>query len=89
MKKNVAPWIGSAVAIFTSLIVISTMSLKKSRVEVCMEFNGRTECRTASGRNQEQAQRTAIENACAILASGMTDSMACGRTPPQSVKVLK
>lgn len=89
MNKKVAPFIGAAVAIFVSLLVITTSSLKKSRVEACVEFNGRTECRTAAGRNQEQALRTAVENACALLASGMTDTMACGRTEPKSVKVLK
>jgi hypothetical protein len=88
MKKNVSVWIGSAIAIFTSLLVISTLALKKVRVEACIEFNGRTECRTASGRNEEQALRTAVQAACAVLASGMTDSMECDRTPPKSVRRL-
>lgn len=51
-----------------------------------MEFQGRSECRTAAGPTEQQALRTAIENACALIASGMTDSMACDRTPPKSVR---
>jgi hypothetical protein len=54
--------------------------------EVCIEFDGRTQCRTAKGPTIEEATRTASDNACALLASGMTDSMRCGRTPPKSVK---
>jgi hypothetical protein len=58
-------------------------------VEVCMEFNGRTNCRTASGSTQEFALRTATSNACAEIASGVTDSIGCERTPPKKVTWLK
>jgi hypothetical protein len=32
-----------------------------------------------------QARTSAINNTCALLASGVTDSMACERTPPSSL----
>jgi hypothetical protein len=51
-----------------------------------MTFNGRTACRTAGASTEAQALRTATENACAQIASGVTDSMACENTPPGSVK---
>jgi hypothetical protein len=35
-----------------------------------------------------QARRTAQENACAFISSGVTDSMQCGNTQPISVKWL-
>ena len=50
--------------------------------EVCIEFGGRTECRTARGANVEEAQRTATGVACTFLASGMTDSITCGNQIP-------
>ena len=54
---------------------------------VCMEYRGKSQCRTATGPDAEQCIRTATDNACAFLSSGMTDSMACGRTRPVSVDV--
>jgi hypothetical protein len=67
----------------------STASLAKHRVEVCMEFNGATSCRTASGSTEEFALRTATNNACATIASGVTDSIACDQATPKKVTWLK
>jgi hypothetical protein len=88
MFKKPAFWIVAAIAAFTAFLVAGSLSQSKVRVEACVEFRGRTECRTASGPSEEQAQRTAVQTACAVLASGMTDSMDCDRTPPKSVKRL-
>ena len=73
---------------FMAVLIYSTMGLKRHRVEVCITFQGRTSCRTAAAATREQALRTATDNACALLASGMSDSMACSGTPPKSVKWL-
>lgn len=81
-------WIALAVGGFVAWLISSTMGQSKFRVEVCMEFQGRSSCRVAAGPNEEQALRTATENACALIASGMTDSMACDRTPPKSIRWL-
>ncbi len=51
-----------------------------------MEFNGRSRCATAAAPTEQQAIQTATDNACAFLASGRDQSMACSRTPPQSVR---
>jgi hypothetical protein len=74
--------------VFIGLLVYLTLGQKHYRVEVCVAYLGRTECRTASAATKQQAQRTATENACALIASGMTDSIACANTPPASVKWL-
>ncbi len=73
---------------FLGLLVYLTIGGKHYRVEVCMAYQGRTSCRTASAATKQQALRTASENACALIASGMTDSMACGASQPTSVKWL-
>jgi hypothetical protein len=68
------------------LIVLAVRSSFKHTCEVCVAFDGRTECRSASGRTPEEATRTAIDNACAFVASGMTDTVACTTgTAPTSV----
>jgi hypothetical protein len=73
-------------AALIGLIVYSTMSsLGGQRVEVCVQFNGNSACRTASGSTKEFALRTATSNACAQIASGVTDSMACERSEPTKV----
>ena len=66
-------------------IVYSTLRPAKFSCEVCMEFQGRVACRTASGNTREEVTRTAMDNACAQISSGMTDSIACSQTPPKSV----
>jgi hypothetical protein len=74
---------------FLGLLVYLTLGQKHYRVEVCMEYLGRKDCRISSAATKQQAQRTATENACGVIASGMTDSMACANTPPVSVKWLE
>ena len=88
MKKPVV--IGIVFVLFIlGVIVYSTMNLATHRVEVCMQFNGQTNCRTASGASAEFARRTAISNACATIASGVTESMACEGSTPTRINVLK
>ena len=70
---------------FLAIMWTSTRNLSAYRVEVCMEYQGRSACRTAAGATREQAERTARDNACALIASGMTDSIACQNTQPKSV----
>jgi len=71
------------------VIIYSTLNLAKYRVEVCMTFNGQSQCRTASADTEEHALHTATTNACATIASGVTDSMACEHATPQSIRWLK
>ncbi len=61
---------------------------RKNRVEVCMEFRGRTECKIASGSTKDAAVRTAGDAACSLIASGMTDTMQCSHSAPKSVRWL-
>ena len=77
------------VLIVLGALLYSTMNLAKFRVEVCMSFNGRTDCRTASADTEEHALRSATSNACGLIASGVTDSLACEHSPPTSVRWLK
>jgi len=88
MKKS-GLWIAIAVIAFMGLVVYSTLGMRKHRVEVCMEFNGQTSCRTAAGETVDRARRAAIDNACATIASGVGDSIACQNRPPVSEKQLE
>ncbi len=88
MKKT-ALAVAAFVLAVIGLLVYSSLGLRKHRVEVCVSFQGRTNCRVASGATRQQAVRAATDNACALLASGMTESMACTSAPPVSVKWLE
>ena len=54
--------------------------------EVCMQYKGRSQCRTVAAATAEMARDGAIQNACAFLSGGVTDSMACHREAPASEK---
>ena len=87
MKKSVVLVI-LFIAVFVALLVYSTMGNRRFRCQVCMTFQGRSSCRIAAASSKEQALRTATENACALISSGVTDSIACGNTRPDSVQWL-
>jgi len=83
-KKTV--WIAVAFAVVFLLFVVSTtFQGDRVGVEVCMVFHGQRDCRKAQAKDRQQALRTAITNACAQLAGGVTDTGQCENTPPESV----
>jgi hypothetical protein len=84
-------WLMLGILLFVGLIAVMTYLMldeRQHRVEVCMSFNGRQNCSTASGPTQDEALRTATHAACTLIAAGVTDSMACERGDPVSVKWL-
>ncbi len=76
------------VLLFIGLLFYLTIGGRKHRVEVCMTYRRITNCATASAATSQQAIRTATENACATIANGMTESIECSSTPPDSTKFL-
>ena len=87
MKKTV--WLAILfVVVVIGFVVYSTLGTGRVRCEVCVTYQGRSACRTASAQSREQARRTATENACAQIASGVTESNQCENTPPDSVRWL-
>lgn len=88
MKKPVLAGMLIAAAVL-AIMVYSSLNLTRHRVEVCMEFKGKTNCKIASGATEQDAIRTAVTNACAEIAFGVTDTMNCGRAEPARLTVLK
>jgi hypothetical protein len=85
MSKTVLVSLLFGLAVLATL-VWSTLGLRAYTCEVCMTFSGRTNCAKASGTSREEALRTATDTACAPITSGMTESIQCSNTPPDSVK---
>lgn len=67
-------------------IAAGSMSVADHSCEVCMTYQGRSQCRTVAAATIELARDGAIQNACAFLSGGVTDSMACHREKPDSEK---
>lgn len=85
MKKSV--WLGILfLLIVVGFVVYSTLNTGRIRCEVCITFRGNHACRIAAAGTRELAERTATENACAQISSGVTDSNQCHNTPPDSVR---
>lgn len=85
-------WIALGAVLFIAFLGVMTYLMlghRKNRVEVCMSFQGRTNCSTAAGETRDEAVRTATQAACTIIASGVTDSQACERSQPVSVRWLE
>ena len=89
MSRTAKMVVAGAFLLFLGVVVYSSLHLGQVTVEVCIEFKGQRACGTAAAPSEEEAIRTAADNACALIASGMTDSIACSRTPPRSLRRLK
>lgn len=87
MKKTVLLAIAFGLLVL-GMLVYTSMGTAKYRVEICITFRGSQACRTASGPTEQAALRTATENACAQISSGVTDSNQCQNTPPDRVRWL-
>lgn len=74
----------SFAAVLAALVLYASSGLSGHTCEVCIDYGGQRACRKADGKTKEEALRTATDTACAVLASGMTESLKCGRTPPTS-----
>jgi hypothetical protein len=76
-------WLALAVLVLVGgVVVTSSLTVGGVRCEVCVPFGGQEVCRTVDGASEAEARAAAQTNACALLASGVTATMACERTPP-------
>ena len=72
----------AALFAFMGFVVWRTFHLQGVRCEVCITYNGLSQCRTVEGEREEDVHLAAVNNVCAYLANGVTDNMTCMRTPP-------
>lgn len=67
-------------------VLFLSMGFTQYKCEVCVDFKGRSQCRTAAGADKETAMNMARDNACAFLVASKTDGFLCGQTPPSKVE---
>ena len=89
MKKSVLAAVIFVVVVFAAILYTSLGGRNsKYRVEICIAFQGRSECRTARAATHNEALRTATDNACSFMAGGQSEFERCRNTPPTSEKWL-
>jgi hypothetical protein len=82
-RRRPLAWIAlGALFVFMGFVVWRTFHLQGVRCEVCITYNGLSQCRTVEGEREEDVHQAAVNNVCSYLANGVTDGMACMRTPP-------
>jgi polyferredoxin len=73
------------VLLFVAALLYATFNEASVRCDVCLDFAGESACRSGSGVDREAAVRSAVASACAVLARGVTQSLACDAAPPRAV----
>ena len=81
MKRTSWLALGALTALI-SFVVWSSLRIGGVRCEVCIQFEGRQACRAVDGTGEEETLAAARTNACALIASGVTQTMACERMQP-------
>ncbi len=85
MSKTTKLLIGVGFVAVIAYMVYSSFGFASVSCEVCMEFNGREDCRRARAASREEAIRTARDTACSLLSNGRTENIRCGATVPARV----
>ncbi len=71
--------------IFAAALLRATLVETRIECEACIEFAGRSACRSVSAGDREHAIQQAISTACAVLAGGVTAGLECQRSVPRSL----
>lgn len=88
MKKPVLIGVLFALVVL-GVLVYSSFHLSTYGVEVCMNYKGSSACATSKGADKQTALDSAVQTACAQIASGVTDTIGCARTEPTKETWLK
>ena len=71
------------------LIIYGSLQVSMYECTVCITFKGNESCRTVTGQTKEEGLQSAMTNACALIAWGMTDTLACSRTLPSKAECVE
>lgn len=86
-RRQRSTWIvAGALVLFMALVVGRSLRISSYRCSVCINFRSEGVCRTVDAPTAHEARSSAATNACAFLASGVTDSLACERTQPTTTQ---
>ena len=72
----------AVIAAVVALLYAATLAGAETECEVCMRYEGREGCRSATGASRDAAEQAAIMTACALVSSGVTATIACQSLEP-------
>lgn len=85
IKRSVRALVIVGILVLVGFVIYGSMARVERVCELCVEFNGRTECRRGAGATDEEARDAALTAACGVMASGMDQAIRCRNTPPKTV----
>ena len=85
MKRSTLFTIAAVIAVVLLFFYMTTAHANQE-CNVCVEFQGGSNCATALGSSVGEATETAHKTACGPLARGMNETIACGNRAPVSVQ---
>jgi hypothetical protein len=85
IRRSTKALVISGVIALVGLVIYGSMARVERVCELCLEFNGRTECRRGAGATDQEARDAALMAACGVMASGMDQAIRCRNTPPKSL----
>jgi hypothetical protein len=85
MKRSTLFTIAAVIAVVL-LFFYMTTARANEECNVCVEFQGRSNCAAALGSTVSEATETAHRTACGPLARGMNESIACDNRAPVNVQ---
>ena len=74
------------VAAVAGLFFYMSTARANQECNVCIEFQGRSNCALAAGATEAEATETAHRTACGPLVRGMNETIACDNRAPVSVQ---
>lgn len=86
MKRSTLGTLLAVVLVAGGFFYLMTSGQTANHCTVCVTYRGKSNCATAAGHTEQAAREGAQTTACGILASGMDESIGCGRIPPDSVQ---
>jgi hypothetical protein len=86
-RRRRTSWlIAAGLILFMAFVIYRSFHVGGYKCSVCITFRGQSVCRAVEGASEHDARMAATTNACAYLAAGVTDSLACERTAPTTVE---
>jgi hypothetical protein len=86
VKRSIVVLVIVGIVLVVGYLIVGSRSLVQAECEVCVEFRGQRQCRRGSGATEEEARTAAQKAACAVMAFGMDESIACQNTRPKTTR---
>lgn len=73
------------IALVVGTLIYTSGGNTQEHCQVCVTFNGRTNCGSSASTTRESAERTATDLACNGLTANMTELLQCQNSPTRQI----